>query len=97
MKGTYRGPMAVQDLYQAFYQDREFFLRHKIMHIKNASLYFNPCNEHGEPVNIFDTTGKAVTGYVSAGAYNSAADLFDACSLEPSSVINPHNVKGFDL
>jgi hypothetical protein len=77
MKGKYGGPISVDDLYQALYQDRGFFDSHRITHVRNAALYFTPCDEFGQPVLINDELGNPIDGYVSAGAYRSAADAFD--------------------
>jgi hypothetical protein len=84
MKGKYGGPMPVEDFYQALYQDRAFFDRHGITHIRAAYLYFTPCDISGEPVTIRDSQGNPMDGYISAGGYHSAADAYDAATLEPT-------------
>ena len=77
MKGKYGGPMTVDDLYQALWQDREFFRNHGINHVNAAYLYFTACNEYGEAVLVYDRFGNTIDGYVSSGGYRSAADEFD--------------------
>lgn len=49
-----------------------------------------PCDEMGEAVEVRTTTGEAVEGFHSAGAYKSIADQYDrvAC-IEPTTVIKP--------
>lgn len=86
MKGKYGGPMTVDDLFQALYQDREFFDRHGITHVRATYLYFTPCDEHGNAVVVGDSNGNPIDGYTSAGGYHSAADAYDAGSLTPSVV-----------
>jgi hypothetical protein len=86
MKGQYRGPMAVDDLFQAIYQDRCFFRRHGIVRVRSAYLYFTPCDERGDRVAIYDPAGNPVDGYVSAGGYRSAAEIYDPGTLEPQTV-----------
>lgn len=78
MKAKYGGPMSIDDLYQALFQDREvFFEQHHITHVRNAYLYFTPCDELGEVVLIIDQLGNEIDGYVSGGAYRSAADAYE--------------------
>jgi hypothetical protein len=77
MKGKYGGPISVDDLYQALYQDRCFFDSHRITHVRDAFLFFTPCDDFGQPVLIADELGNPIDGYVSGGAYHSAADAFD--------------------
>ncbi|MDV6225629.1 hypothetical protein R2G56_04960 [Nitratireductor aquimarinus] len=87
MKGAYRGRMSVDELFQALFQDRSFFEEHGITHLRSASLYFTPCDEHGNDVHISDRMGRTVEGYETAGCYQSAADGFDkADGLEPRTV-----------
>ncbi len=87
MKEIYSGLMSVDDFFQAFYQDREFFRQHGITHIRKASLYFTPCDEQGRPVMVCDRTGGAIDGYETAGCYHSLADLYEAAGdLEPKTV-----------
>ncbi|HEX9595561.1 MAG TPA: hypothetical protein VF982_01670 [Anaerolineales bacterium] len=85
MKGTYHGFMSMDEFFQALFQDREeFFRRYNITHIRKATLYFTPTDEHGQPLSIVDRHGNPVDGYVSAGAYRSAADAYDkALHKEP--------------
>ena len=90
MKAKYKGPMSLKDFYQAFYQDHEFFEKHNIEFLQNATLYFTPCNEMGEAIEIKSSSGKVIEGFHSAGAYQSAADLYDkAAQIEPTTVIHP--------
>lgn len=89
MKGKYGGPMTVDDLFQALYQDRQFFERHGITHVKATYLYFTPCDEYGHTVVIGDGTGSPIDGYVSSGGYHSAADAYEKVSLEPASLSRP--------
>jgi hypothetical protein len=79
--------MAVDDLYQALWQDRCFFRRHGILHLRSAYLYFTPCNEYGDTVAIYDPEGNPVGGYVSAGGYRSVAEKYDSGLLEPQTVL----------
>lgn len=84
MKGKYGGPMSVDDFYQALYQDREtFFTRHGITHLRAVYLYFTPCDEYGQPVLVGDELGNPIEGYVSAGAYQSAADAYEKAASAP--------------
>jgi hypothetical protein len=89
MKGKYGGPMPVGDFFQAVFQDKEFFARHNITHVRATYLYFTPCDEYGQPVIITDAAGNPIDGFMSAGGYHSAADSYDAGSLEPQAVIRP--------
>ena len=83
MKGKYGGPMSVDDLFQAFFQDRDWFYKRGITHVRATYLYFTPCNEHGQPVHIRDQNGNPIDGFISAGGYHCAADAYDLCRLEP--------------
>jgi len=88
MKAKYGGPIAVDDLFQALWQDREFFQSHSITHVKGVFLYFTPCNIHGDPVTVGDGEGNIIDGFRSAGAYHSAADHFDDEEiLEPQAIV----------
>ncbi len=90
MKAKYKGPMSLKDFYQAFYQDQEFFKKHNIEFLQNATLYFTPCDEKGKAIQIKSSSGKLIEGFHSAGAYQSAADLYDkAAAIEPTTVIDP--------
>lgn len=89
MKGKYGGPMTVDDLYQALYQDRDFFRRKGITHVRGVYLYFTPCDEYGEAVTIADQSGNRLDGYVSAGAYVSSADVYEARCIEPKPITRP--------
>lgn len=86
MKGKYGGPISIEDFYQALYQDRDFFKRHGITHIRATYLYFTPCNAYGQPVFVSDKAGNPIDGFISAGGYHSAADAYDSGSLEPRSL-----------
>lgn len=77
MKGKYGGPMAVDDLFQALWQDREFFRKHGITHVRNTFLYFTPCDRRGNAVLIGDERGSPIDGYETSGGYHSAADDYD--------------------
>ena len=90
MKGKYGGPIPVDTFFQAIWQDREFFRRHGITHLRGTFLYFTPCNAHGEPVSVRDEHGMPFAGYETAGGYRSAADLYDRCTLEPT-LLPRHN------
>ena len=87
MKGQYQGPMSIDDLFQALWQDRCFFRRHGIKYIRSARLYFTPCDEYGGKIAIYDPDGNPVGGYISAGSYRSAAERYDSGLLEPQTVI----------
>ena len=88
MKAKYGGPMTVDDLYQAIWQDREFFRSHAITHVNGVFLYFTPCDQYGQPVTVRDqASGDAVDGFMSAGAYHPAADAYDHGDLEPKPVV----------
>lgn len=90
MKGKYgNGPLPVDKLFQAIYQDREFFERHRITHVRCTFLYFTPCDPAGNAVIIHDQSGKAVDGYLSAGGYESAAAAYDHSSLVPQTLFRP--------
>lgn len=88
MKGNYYGPLSLDDLFQALFQDKtEFFSAHGIQYLRSATLYFTPCNKHGQPVQIKDACGHPIDGFVSAGAYKSAADAFDQPQeIEPRAI-----------
>lgn len=86
MKGKYPGLLPVDDLFQALFQDREFFAQHGILYIRNTSLYFTPCDKHGNPLTVRNSQGDVIDGYVSAGAYHSAAEFFERSELEPKTV-----------
>lgn len=86
MKGKYGGPMSVDDLFQALYQDREFFDRHGITHVRATYLYFTPCDEAGKTIIVGDTYGNPIDGYLSAGGYHSAADAYENRELQPRAV-----------
>jgi hypothetical protein len=87
MKGKYYGIMPIDEFFQSLFQDREFFRQHGIHYIRNISLYFTPCDEHGNTLTVHSKSGDAVDGYMSAGAYKSAADLYDNEHLEPTEVL----------
>lgn len=88
MKGKYYGPLSLDDFYQALFQDKtDFFAAHGINRLRNATLYFTPCDKHDQPVQIKDACGAPIDGYVSAGAYKSAADAFDRPQeIEPRTI-----------
>jgi hypothetical protein len=83
MKAKYGGPMTIDDLFQALWQDREFFQSHSITHVKSGFLYFTLCDIHGDPATVGDGADNIIDGFRSAGAYHSAADEYDAGTLEP--------------
>ena len=76
MRGKYEGIIPVEELFQALWQDREFFEGHGITHLRAVFLYFTPCDERGEQV-VIKRHGRPVEGYVSAGCYRSAAANYD--------------------
>jgi hypothetical protein len=88
MRGKYPGVMPVKDFFQAVYQDAEFFTKHNITHIKAASLYFTPCDEHGNTLVVANPLGQIIDGYLSAGSYPCAAQFYDALQLEPRPVMS---------
>ncbi len=94
MKGKYGGPMPVTDLFQALFQDKDFFERHGITHVRATYLYFTPCDENGQPVVIGDANGNPIDGYVSAGGYQSAADAYENSELEPKAVFRETTSSG---
>ena len=85
MKGKYKGPMTVDEFFQALFQDRHaFFDKHASSAlIKNATIYVIFCDEYGETVNLRDSQGQPIEGYISAGAYLSAADKYESIDIEP--------------
>ena len=89
MKGKYGGPMTVDDLFQALYQDREFFRHHGITRLRGVYLYFTPCDEHGDPVIIADHAGNRLDGYISGGHYQSAAASYEPRCPEAKPVTRP--------
>ena len=92
MKGKYGGPISVDNFYQAFYQDRDFFDRHGITHVCATFLYFTPCDAQGRPVVIQDQAGNPVDGYTSAGGYHSVADAYESDTLVPATVCRPSSL-----
>lgn len=94
MRGKYTGVMSIEDFYQAFYQDANFFRKHNISHIKSACLYFTPCDAYGGTVVVYGTSGEVIDGYLSAGAYPCAATLYDAAELEPQPVARSTMTRG---
>lgn len=78
--------MSVDDLFQALYQDRDFFDRHGITHVRATYLYFTPCDQHGNAIAIGDGAGRPIDGYVSSGGYHSAAEAYDQVTLEPTTL-----------
>ena len=86
MKAKYGGPMSVDNFYQAIFQDRTWFAEHCITHVRNAALYFTPCDNNGDPVLIYDELGNQIDGFVSAGAYASAADAYERAAGGPKAV-----------
>lgn len=94
MRGKYTGLMSVEDFYQAFYQDFNFFRKHNISHIKSACLYFTPCDAQGSPVVVFGVAGEVIDGYVSAGAYPCAAQAYDDARLEAKPVARSTLTRG---
>ena len=86
MKGKYTGPMTVDEFFQALYQDRHaFFDKHTgSARIKQATIYITFCDEFGDTVQLRDALGDAIEGYVSAGAYKSAAEEYEARDIEPT-------------
>ncbi|TJV92402.1 MAG: hypothetical protein E5X52_33545 [Mesorhizobium sp.] len=90
MKGTYRGLMTIDELFQALFQDKSFFAEHGITHVRSASLYFTPCDDRGNEVIVRDEGGVLVEGYETAGCYRSAAEKYDKPGdLEPKTVRRP--------
>ena len=89
MKGKYGGPMDVEDLFQALYQDREFFSRYGITHVRAAYLYFTPCDEHGDAVTICDPGGNPIHGYVSSGRYRPAAEEYETRDVQATPLARP--------
>lgn len=83
MKGKYGGPLPIEDLFQALWQDRQFFDRHGITHVKATYLYFTPCDETGQTVLVGDSRGEPIDGFVSSGGYRAAADSYERVDLEP--------------
>lgn len=81
--------MSVDQLFQALYQDREFFERKNIGHVKGVHLYFTPCDEHGEAVTICDPQGNPVHGYVSAGHYQPAAEAYENNDVQAKPLTRP--------
>jgi hypothetical protein len=82
--------MGVEDLFQALYQDREFFSRYNITHVKGVHLYFTPCDEHGDAVTICDPEGNPIHGYVSSGRYHPAAEAFEKnADVQPRPLSRP--------
>ncbi|MGF1626898.1 MAG: hypothetical protein ACFCVH_18615 [Alphaproteobacteria bacterium] len=86
--------MSIEDFFQAFYQDVNFFRKHNISHIKSACLYFTPCDVQGSPVVVFGAAGEVIDGYVSAGAYPCAAQLYEDAQLEPKPLARSTLVRG---
>lgn len=86
MKGKYDGIWSIDDLFQAFFQDREFFRRHHITHVRAGNFYFTPCNAQGTPAIVHDEHGMRVDGYETAGRYHCAADALDLGRVEPITV-----------
>jgi hypothetical protein len=63
MKGIYGGPVPIDQLFQALWQDRDFFRRKHITHVKGVFLYFTPCDAAGNAVTVCDERGAPVQGY----------------------------------
>ena len=85
MKGKYQGPMTVDEFFQALFQDRHaFFDKHASdARIKQATIYVTFCDEYGETVQLRDSFGQPIEGYISAGAYKCAADQYDDLDIDP--------------
>lgn len=77
MKGKYGGPIAVNNLFQALYEDKVFFDEHGILYLKGVYLYFTPCDHIGQAVAIRDKWGRPIVGYASTGGYHSAAEAYE--------------------
>lgn len=86
MRAKYKGMMSIEEFFQAFYQDVHFFRKHNISHIKFACLYFTPCDAQGSTTVVRGAAGEVIDGYVSAGAYHSAIEPYEAAQLEPQPV-----------
>lgn len=88
MKGKYTGPMTVDEFFQALFQDRHaFFGKHASdARIKQATIYITFCDEFGDTVQLRDAHGQAIEGYISAGAYQSAAEEYEARDIEPKPI-----------
>jgi len=87
MKGKYPGIMPVKEFFQALYQDSDFFKKHGIHYIRNTSLYFTPCDEHGEPLTVRNSNGDVIDGFKSSGAYKCAADFYENTDLEAKELL----------
>jgi len=78
MKIKYIGPLFIDDLFQAIYQDRkEIFQKYGIERARAASLYFTPVDEFGEVMTIRDAKGNPMAECVSSGPYFSGAAEYD--------------------
>lgn len=86
MKGKYGGPISIDDLFQALWQDRQFFRQHNITHVCDAVFFFTPCDLYGNPV-VIRHHGERIGGYISAGGYHCAASQYDDSRLEPETTI----------
>jgi hypothetical protein len=86
MRLKYGGPMPLQDLYQAFIQDKLLLARHHIQHVRAAAVYFTPCDQQGRPVLIRDEFGNEIRSFECDSAYFSAADAYERALREPQSL-----------
>jgi hypothetical protein len=77
MQITIKGQLTLAQLRQAIYEkllelEDDFALRHSL----GATLYVNPTNKLGEPVELRRQDGSRLQKMVSDGPYKSAADEF---------------------
>ncbi len=86
MKGQYPGPMTIDQFFQALYQDRHAFYDKYAAgtRIKKATLYVTFCDGDNKTCEILDENGLVLDEYISSGAYQSAADLYEARDIEPA-------------
>lgn len=85
MEAYFPGPMPNNDFFQAVWQFRQDFVDRYAtsVQIKEATIDITFCDERGREVTLRNKHGKQIKVYNSPGAYRSAADFYDAQSLEP--------------
>lgn len=76
MKVKFQGIYTTEEFFQAILEQRERFREYGIKHIRNASLYYQPVDEYGDPVTLRHRNGDPVEGWCNKGPYRSAAQDF---------------------
>jgi hypothetical protein len=84
MEAYFSGPMPNDDFFQALWQFRHDFIDRYAgsVQIKEATIHLTFCDERGAELTLYNEHGRRIKLYKSPRAYQSAADFYEAQSLE---------------